>query len=74
MTFGETAVGLNFNPSNDPNVQICKEIFARAIDQMNHLRTNIGCKPGQARHASAAITMLEDAQMRAVKAITWKTN
>ena len=74
LTFGETAVGLTFNPSNDPNVEICKETFAKAIDQMHNLRSSLECKPGQARHAATAITMLEDAQMRAVKAITWRAN
>jgi len=74
MTFGEIAVGLTFNPSGDDAVNECKETFAKAIDQMNDLRQSEECTPGKARHASTAITMLEDAQMRAVKAITWKTN
>lgn len=38
LTFGENAVGLTFNPSNNPNVDACKRIFAEAIDQMNGLR------------------------------------
>lgn len=74
LTFGETAVGLTFNPSNLPEVDECKVTFAKAIDQMNDFRNREGCTPGQARHASTAITMLEDAQMRAVKALTWKAN
>lgn len=71
LTFGQKAVGLTFNPSADPRVDECKRTFAAAIDQMNELRTNAG-SPGAARHASVAITMIEDAQMRAVKAITWR--
>jgi hypothetical protein len=72
LTFGEKAVGLSFNPSNDPAVDECKRGFAKEVDRMNNLRNAEGCTPGQARHASTAITMLEDAQMRAVKALTWK--
>ena len=74
MTFGEMAVGLTFNPSGDEAVNECKKTFAKAIDQMNDLRNSETCTPGQARHASTAITMMEDAQMRAVKALTWKAN
>lgn len=72
LTFGEKAVGINFNPGGDQAVLECKRIFAAAIDQMHALRSNPECTQGQARHASTAITMMEDAQMRAVKAITWK--
>lgn len=72
LSFGEKAVGLTFNPGGMESVNVCKTIFAGAIDQMDALRKAEGCTPGQARHASTAITMLEDAQMRAVKALTWK--
>lgn len=71
LSFGEKAVGLTFNPSGNEAVNKCKSIFAELIDQMHELRSNPECTQGQARHASTAITMLEDAQMRAVKAITW---
>lgn len=71
MTFGEKAVGLSFNPSNNPDVDACKRIFAAAIDQMNLLR-NTSDSPGVKRHAALAITEAESAQMRAVKALTWR--
>lgn len=71
LTFGEKAVGLNFNPSQDNQVDICKQGFAKLIDQMNDLRETSE-SPGQKRHASTAITEIEAAQMRAVKALTWK--
>jgi hypothetical protein len=71
QTFGQRAVGLNFNPSGDDAVGIAKQTIADAIDQMHDLRNNLSSTPGQVRHASTAITMLEDAQMRMVKAITW---
>lgn len=38
LTFGEKAVGLNFNPSQDNQVDVCKQGFAKLIDQMNDLR------------------------------------
>jgi hypothetical protein len=71
QTFGQKAVGLNFNPSGDDAVGKAKQIMADAIDQMNDLR-NSDVSPGVKRHASAAITELESAQMRMVKAITWR--
>lgn len=70
LTFGEKAVGLGFNPSNDDAVAQCKSEFARAIDRMNELRDstdNVEVK----RMASVAITEAQTAQMWAVKAITW---
>ena len=69
-TFGEKAVGLSFNPSGNMHVHNCKLGFARLIDQMHELRNNANSSD-QARHAALAITALEDAQMRAVKALTW---
>ena len=72
LTFGQKAVGISFNPSNDSAVDRCKQQFANLIDQMQEFRNREGCTPGQARHASVAITEMESAQMRAVKALTWK--
>ena len=72
MTFGEKAVGLTFNPSNDDAVAQCKAEFARVIDRMNDLRNSLECTPEVARMASVAITEAQTAQMWAVKAITWK--
>ena len=71
LSFGQRAVGLTFNPSGDPAVAKCKQGFADLIDQMAELR---GSSPSgnQMRHASIAITMMEDALMRAVKVLTWK--
>ncbi len=71
MTFGEKAVGLTFNPSNDDAVAKCKAEFAAVIDRMDLLRAkaeNAEIK----RMASIAITEAQTAQMWAVKAITWK--
>jgi hypothetical protein len=71
LTFGEKAVGLAFNPSQDPAVYSCKSVFARVIDQLNDLR-NTSENPDVKRTASVAITEAQTAQMWAVKAITWR--
>lgn len=71
LTFGQKAVGLTFNPSNDPDVQAVKEAFAKAIDLCNDLRDAAG-KSEKGRLLSVAITEAQGAQMWAVKGITWK--
>lgn len=70
-TFGQKAVGLSFNPSNDSEVDKCKRTFAEAIDQLNDLR-NSTTSGEVKRMCSVAITEAQTAQMWAVKAITWK--
>ena len=72
LTFGEKAVGLTFNPSNDDAVAQCKAAFAIVINQMNDLRYSTSSNPEIARMCSIAITEAQTAQMWAVKAITWK--
>ena len=70
LTFGEKAVGLNFNPSNDPTVQKLKELYAAIIDICHGgSMTNID---GQARLYSIAITEAQGACMWSVKSATWK--
>ena len=71
LTFGEKAVGLTFNPSQDPAVYSCKSGFARVIDQMNDLRNSTDNTEVK-RMASIAITEAQTAQMWAVKAATWR--
>lgn len=71
LSFGEKAVGLRFNPSNNDSVGQCKKGFADLIDQMNNFRNQEGISPDAKRHASVAITEMESAQMRAVKALSW---
>lgn len=70
LTFGQKAVGLTFNPGGNPAVDECKKKFAELIDQQNDFRNREGATNDQKRHASVAITELETAQMRAVKALT----
>ena len=71
LTYGEKAVGLTFNPSNDDAVAKCKAEFAAVIDRMNDLRNSTD-NAEMKRMASVAITEAQTAQMWAVKAITWK--
>ena len=71
LSFGEKAVGLTFNPSNNHEVDKCKREFAAVIDRMNYLR-QISEDPEVKRMASVAITEAQTAQMWAVKAITWR--
>lgn len=70
LTFGEKAVGLTFNPSNNEAVQSIKEKCAVVIDNLNDLRN--ATEDGEVkRMLSVAITETQTAQMWAVKAVTW---
>lgn len=71
LTYGEKAVGLTFNPSNDPIVQKLKELYAEIIDTVNSLPCE--ANPSEKmRLIKIAITEAQTAQMWAVKAATWK--
>lgn len=73
MTYGEKAVGLTFNPSNDPKVQEVKELYAKIIDICNNVVNGPDILSGeQARLYKIAITEAQTAQMWAVKAITYQ--
>lgn len=71
MTYGEKAVGLTFNPSNDPTVDKIKKLYAEIIDVCNTARTEAG-QGEKGRLLSVAITEAQTAQMWAVKGITYK--
>ena len=70
-SFGELAVGRAFNPSGNSRVDRLKALYAEIIDIANHARSE-DVPPEAKRHWSVAITDAETAQMRAVKAATWK--
>jgi hypothetical protein len=70
-TYGEKAVGYNFNPSGDEDVDKIKGLFAEIIDHC-HIARNSGLSAEQSRLFSIAITEAQTAQMWAVKAITWR--
>jgi hypothetical protein len=71
LTYGEKALGLTFNPSNDETVDKVKRLYAEIIDTCNNLRTEAG--PGEkGRLLSVAITEAQTAQMWAIKGVTYK--
>lgn len=71
LTFGQKAVGLSFNPSNDSLVDRFKVKLADLIDEANAVRETSDDQEVK-RMASIAITELQTAQMWIVKAVTWK--
>lgn len=71
MTFGQKAVGISFNPSNDNAVDRLKQICANAIDELNTLRQTTESHL-QKNFCEIAIEQLMTGQMWGVKAITWK--
>lgn len=72
MSFGERAVGLQFNPSNQTAVYQCKSKYAALIDQLEARRQST--TDGETKRlCSIAITEAQTAQMWAVKALTWNS-
>ena len=71
MSFGQKAVGLSFNPSGDPIVNMLKASFSDILDDMDALRQQ-AASPEVKRMLSIAITEAQTAQMWAVKAATWR--
>lgn len=70
-TYGERAVGLDFNPSGDPDVMTLKQAAAAFIDACNNLREQT--QSGERKRLySLAITDAQSAQMWSVKAATWR--
>jgi len=55
LTYGEKAVGLNFNPSKDSKVDQLKKAYADIIDSINDIRNSVS-DPEVKRLASIAIT------------------
>jgi hypothetical protein len=71
LSFGERAVGLNFNPSGDNLVHELKQRAAEFIDACDEARRTVD-DPEVKRMYSVAITEAQTAQMWAVKAATWR--
>jgi hypothetical protein len=72
LSFGERAVGLQFNPSNQTAVYQCKTRYAALIDQLEARRQST--TDGEVKRlCSIAITEAQTAQMWAVKALTWES-
>lgn len=73
ITFGEKAVGVEFNPSQDVPTQQIKERAAALIDTLNDYRN--ATDDGEVkRMLSVAITEVQTAQMWGVKGVTWNLN
>lgn len=70
QSFGEKAVGRQFNPSGNDRVDRVKRLYAEIIDILHEDRGTY--RDERARHASVGITDAEGAQMRAVKALTFE--
>ena len=71
LTPGQKAAGVNFNPSNLPMVDELKDMAAEFIDTCWIERDAAG-RGEKGRYYSKAISSVEDGQMNAVKAATWK--
>jgi hypothetical protein len=71
MTFGERAVGRDFNPSGDSSVANLKLAAATFIDVCNDLRES-ATDPEVKRMYAHAIIEAQTAQMWSVKAATWR--
>jgi hypothetical protein len=75
QTYGEKAVGLQFNPSGMGDVDKLKKLYAEIIDHMDDFRQGYiarGDNSEMVRLCSIAITEAQTAQMWAVKAVTWR--
>ena len=75
LTYGEKAVGLTFNPSQNGDVDFLKKTYAQIIDHLDDFRQGYikrGDNPEMVRLCSIAITEAQTAQMWAVKAVTWR--
>lgn len=73
LSYGQKAVGLTFNPSQDPKVKAIKENCANVIDHLHMLREFT--ENGEAKaQFTIAIRAIMDGQMWWVKAATWELN
>jgi hypothetical protein len=72
MTFGEKLVGLTFNPSGDVNVQRAKELCAELTDLVKDEFTQSECSALKRQLFDHAIGEILNAQMNAVKVLTFK--
>lgn len=68
LTRGERLVGLKFNPAGNEKVNKLKQLYAEAADLLYDLETTDSMQIGIVKHA---LDQTLDAQMSAVKAVTW---
>jgi len=71
-TNGEKLAGVSFNPSQNPDVAEVKEMFAKVIDKLFDKGQNFDDSDRLGTPIyNNAIAACMDAQMWAVKALTW---
>ena len=72
QTFGEKAVGLDFNPSGDEKVAKVKKLYAEIIDTLTDGDLDNGATGLKGRILGRAINDAIVAQMLAVKFLTFR--
>jgi len=72
LTFGEYAVGLNFNPSGNEKVARVKELYAEIIDLIEREKDGSNYSSMKRSLKNTAIQQAILSQMSTVKLITWK--
>lgn len=72
LTFSEMAVGLTFNPSGDDKVARAKQLCAELIDLVQGQNQETGQPYLTNTIKGEALRTIMDAQMWAVKYLTWK--
>lgn len=77
LTFGQKAVGLQFNPSGDESVNKAKQLSADLIDLVEEHKEKVRSQGVQLSWVTnvfrtAAFNAVIAAQMAVVKFLTWK--
>ena len=77
LTFGQKAVGLDFNPSGDENVTKAKQLSADLIDLVEEHKEKVSSQGVQVSwitnvFRTAAFNAVIAAQLAVVKFLTWK--
>ena len=77
LTFGQKAVGLDFNPSGDENVTKAKQLSADLIDLVEEHKEKVSSQGVQLSWVTnvfrtAAFNAVIAAQLAVVKFLTWK--
>jgi len=70
LDYGQKIMGVSFNPSQNPEVDRIKSLYADLANLLNDKRAET-TSPELKRLCSVSITELQSSQMWAVKAITW---
>lgn len=71
QSFGQKLVGITFNPSGNILIDAVKQNAADTIDLIQDSTQGVTSEEARMIH-NEAISRIMDAQMWAVKAITWK--